>query len=171
MNRAEVIKLITILSINYRNWPGEDKEEDTVLLWESMLADMSFEIGQAAVKMHISRSVYPPTIADIRDAAATITAPKTIEAIEAWDMITDAIRKYGFYRETEAMESLPEDVAQMAKRFGWRELCLSENVDTLRAQFRMAWETQAKRQREDRLIPHEVKALIESSGIIRRLEG
>jgi len=171
LNRAEVIKLIRVLSANYRNWPADGKEEDTVLLWESMLADITFDVGQAAVKAHLSRSVYPPTIADIRDAAAMIESPHVMDAIEAWDLIGRAIRKYGYYRQEEAMASLPEDVAEMARRFTWSELCHSENVDTLRAQFRMAWDAQAKRIRDHGVMPRDIRELIESSGIIKRIGG
>lgn len=171
MNRPEIIKLVALLSANYRNWPADGKEEDTVMLWESMLGDITFDIGLAAVKTHLSRSVYPPTIADIRDAAALIESPPVVDAIEAWDLIGRAIRKFGYYRQEEAMASLPDDVAEMARRFTWNELCHSENIDTLRAQFRMAWESQAKRIKEYGVMPKDIRELIESSGIIKRIGG
>lgn len=169
MNRREIIKLIGVLSANYRNWPAEGKEEDTVMLWESMLSDIPYEIGAAAVKMHMSKSVYPPTIADIREATAHINAPHQMDAMEAWNLISQAIRKYGFYRQKEAIESLPEDVAKMVDRFGWRELCYSTNIDTIRAQFRMAWETMQKRQHQERLMPANVLQMIENNAV-KRLE-
>jgi len=134
-----------------------------------MLQDIPIDVAQAAVMAHLSQSVYPPTVADIRSAAEKITAPNRLEAIEAWELIVKAIRKYGYYREAEAMASLPPEIADMARRFTWEALCTSENVDTLRAQFRMAWDTQTKRQREDRLIAPTVMKLIESSGAIKRL--
>lgn len=167
MNRAEVIKLIRVCSANYRNWPEEGKEQDTVMLWESMLADMPYEIGKAAVKAHISRSVYPPTIADIREAARSLTESH-ISAIESWGMVTEAIRKYGYYNEQKALESLPPEVASMVRRFSWRELCLSEQPDVMRAQWRMAWENHVKNEKEYGVLPQDVKVLIE--GAVKRLE-
>lgn len=168
MNRAEVIKLIRLLSVNYRDWPAEGKEADTVALWETMLSDISFEVGQAAVKTHMSRSPFPPTIADIRDAATMITSPKSLDAIEAWGMISKAIQRYGFYRQEEAIASLPQEVADMVHRFGWRELCYNTNIDTLRAQFRMAWETMDKRRKEERKLPADVLEIMQ--GAVKRLE-
>ena len=170
MNNSDIIKLIRILSANYKNWPQEGKEEDTVALWDMMLSDIPLEVAKKAVQMHISKSVYPPTVADIREAAAKISKPRTLDAIEAWDMICTAIRKYGFYREEEGINSLPDDVATMAKRFTWRELCLNDNIDTLRAQFRMAWETQSKRLHEQHILPAELVDMIETSGVIKRLQ-
>lgn len=169
MNQSDIIKLVRILSANYRNWPEEGKEEDVVSLWEMMLSDMPVEVAKRAIQFHLSKSVYPPTIADIREAAAKVSQPRTLDAIEAWEMICTAIRKFGFYRELEGMASLPDDVARMAKRFTWRELCLNENIDTLRAQFRMAWETQSKRMHEQNILPVELVDLIESSSLVKRL--
>ena len=171
MNRKEIIKLIRVLSANYRGWPEEGKEEDTVLLWESMLADMPYEIGQAAVKAHMSRSVYPPTIADIRQAAIDLTTHQ-ISASESWQMVVDAIRRFGYYNEDKAMASLPPEVTEMVRRFGWYELCMSEEPDVLRAQWRMAWENKIKNDREFGVLPPDVKALAEGAAQrFKMLEG
>ncbi len=159
MQETEIIKLISVCSANYRGWPEEGKGKVTVELWSTMLGDIPFEVVQAAVKMHLSKSVFPPTVADIRQAAADIMNPSYLTAIEAWDAISRAIRKFGYYREIDGLASLPEEVRQMTERFSWRELCLSENIDTLRAQFRMAWETQQKRNHEQYLYPADVKRI------------
>lgn len=170
MEQQDALKLITICSANYRNWPEPGKEAATVDLWTMMLGDIPFAIAQAAVMTHMSQSAFPPTVADIRSAAEKITSPNRLEAIEAWDLILRAIRNYGYYRESEALASLPPEVANMVRRFTWEALCTSENIDTLRAQFRMAWETQSKRQREERLMPPEVRQLLEAPGLIKRLQ-
>jgi hypothetical protein len=173
VNNTEIIKLIRILSANYRNWPEEGKEADTVELWAMMLSDIPIETAQQAIMMHISRSVYPPTVADIREAASRFSGPPTMDAMDAWEYITGAIRRYGLYRESEALASLPDEVARMAKRFGWRELCTNENPDTLRAQFRMAWETQNKRSKEKAVLApalvEKLEAGFPESNLIKRL--
>src|SRR5690625_6588252 len=101
MNKTEIIKLIRVLSANYRNFPEQGKEQDTVMLWESMLDDMDYDTGRAAVKAHIARSPFPPTIADIRDSAVMLSNHDSMDAIEAWGEIVKAIRKYGFYNQAE----------------------------------------------------------------------
>lgn len=170
MNKEDALKLITICSANYKNWPEQGKEVATVDLWTMMLQDIPPEVAQGAVMAHLARSPYPPTISDIRNAAIAVTEPKRLEAIEAWELINQAIRKYGYYREAQALASLPPEVADMARKFTWESLCTSENEETLRAQFRMAWETQTKRAREDKQIAPVVMKMIESSGLIKRLE-
>jgi hypothetical protein len=70
------------------------------------------------------------------------------------------------------MASLPPDVADMVRRFSWRELCLSEQPDVLRAQWRMAWENKLKNDREFGVLPPDVKALAEGAAQrFKMLEG
>jgi len=48
---------------------------------------------------------------------------------------------------------------------------LSEQPDVIRAQWRMAWESHSKQVREHGVLPAAVRGIIESSGVIKRLEG
>lgn len=160
MNRKEIINLLAIATANFPNMQEKDMKP-TAILWEKSLSDIDYQTAESALLKVLSTSRFFPTIADIREATAQITQPRVLDAIEAWGMIVEAIRKYGYYRQKEAMESLPVEVAEMVKRFTWNELCLSENVETLRAQFRMAWETQSKRKKELGVLPTEIRSLIE----------
>lgn len=160
MNRKEIINLLGIATANFPNMQERDMKP-TAILWEKSLSDIPYDIAEKALIKVLATSKFFPTIAEIREAAADITQPRTMDAIEAWGLVIKAIRRYGSHRESEAIASLPEDVAQMVKRFGWRELCLNENPDTLRAQFRMAWETQSKRENDMRLLPTDIKNAIE----------
>ncbi|MEH7355099.1 replicative helicase loader/inhibitor [Neobacillus drentensis] len=170
MNRKEIINLLGIATANFPNLQQKEMKP-TAILWEKALADIPYEVAEKAVIKVLSTSKFFPTIAEIRDATAQITQPRTLDAIEAWGMIVQAIRKYGYYNQGAALQSLPEDVAEMVKRFTWRELCLSENVETLRAQFRMAWETQSKRTNELKALPTEIRLLLEgATQNIKRIE-
>jgi hypothetical protein len=160
MNRIEIINLLGIATANFPNLQQKEMKP-TAVLWEKSLADIPYEIAEKAVIKVLSTSKFFPTLAEIREATAQITQPRTIDAIEAWGLILQAIRKYGYYSEGDAMRSLPEDVAQMVKHFTWRELCLSENPETIRAQFRMAWETKSKRTNEMKALPADIRMMIE----------
>lgn len=160
LDRKEIINLLGIATANFPNMQQKDMKP-TAVLWEKALSDIPYNVAEKAVIKVLSTSRFFPTIADIREAVAQITQPRTLDAIEAWGLVVGAIRKFGYYRQGEAMESLPDEVAQMVKRFTWRELCLNENPDTLRAQFRMAWETQSKRKDEMKSLPTEIRQLIE----------
>lgn len=160
MNKREIINLLAIATANFPTMQERDMKP-TAILWEKSLSDIPYDIAEKALIKVLSTSRFFPTIAEIREAAVQITHPRTLDAIEAWSLINQAIRKYGYYREKEGLESLPPEVAEMAKRFSWRELCLNENPDTLRAQFRMAWETQSKRKKEVMALPTEIRTMID----------
>lgn len=160
MNRSEIINLLGIATANFPNMQQREMKP-TAILWEKSLGDIPYHVAEKALIKVLSTSKFFPTIAEIREAAAQITQPRTMDAMEAWGLIVDAIRKFGYYREGDAIRWLPEDVGAMVKRFTWRDLCLSESPETLRAQFRMAWETQSKRNAEMRAIPAEIRMMIE----------
>lgn len=161
MNRKEIVNLLGIAVANFPRLQEKDMKP-TVVLWEKSLKDLSYEVAEKALLKVLSTSKFFPTVSEIRQAASDLTQPRTMDAIEAWGLIGQAIRKFGSYREADAMAWLPEDVAQMAQQFTWREICLNENPDTLRAQFRMAWETQSKRNKEVRALPFEIREMLES---------
>jgi hypothetical protein len=160
MNRNEIVNLLGIATANFPRLQDKDMKP-TAVLWEKSLSDISYDIAEKAMIKVLSTNKFFPTIAEIREAAAQLTQPRTMDAIEAWGLIVKAIRKFGYYRQVEAMEFLPDDVAQMVRQFTWRELCLNENPDTLRAQFRMAWDTQSKRTKEMSALPSDIKETIE----------
>jgi hypothetical protein len=148
VKRTEVIKLIGLCSVNYRNWPEPDKMEMLTALWLKMLDDTEFFIAEAAVEKYLAESVYPPTIADIRARIADITVIKEKTAIEAWDDVKNAIRKYGWYREKEAMQSLGGVTHKVIDSIGFKTLCMSENEMADRAHFLKVYDVLAARERE-----------------------
>lgn len=170
MNKKEIINLLAIATANFPTLQEKDMKP-TAILWEKSLSDVDYKTAEAAVLKVLSTSKFFPTLAEIREAIAQLTQPRQLDAMEAWGLIIEAIRKYGYSRQREALDSLPEDVAGMVKRFTWWELCMSESPETLRAQFRMAWETQSKRKKEMSALPTEIRNLIEGTSNQLRIEG
>ena len=152
MKQADIIKLITLCSVNYRNWPEPGKEEALVALWSSSLSDVDFEIASMAVQKYMLESVYPPTVADIRSRVADFVAPREKSGIEAWGDVKTAIRKFGYYNEAKAMASLTGPTKQVVESIGFRTLCMSDNEMADRAHFLKVYETIAKRERDDALL-------------------
>lgn len=166
---SDLTKLMMICSANYKGWPEEGKEDATLALWQMMLDDIPTETLKKAIVIHLSRSKYPPTIHELREAADRLSSPQQMDAIEAWAQVTKAVRLYGYYRQQEALASMSDDVAGMVRSFGWQEICMNDNPDTLRAQFRMAWETQNKRKKEVSLFAPELVAMLEMPNLVKRL--
>lgn len=160
MTAREVMTLIAMATSVHPSLQEKDMRP-TLEVWRKIIGDIPYDVAQQAVATVIASSKFFPTPAEIREAAALITQPRSLDYMEAWGLITDAIRKYGHYREAEALASLPADVAEMARQFGFRNLCLNEQPEVLRGQFRMAWETRTKRQDELKKLPTEIRTMIE----------
>ena len=171
---AKVLKLL------YKAYPkgGITPDEDTVLLWNEMLADMPDDLILAAVKRLIALSTYPPTIAEVRKNA--VEAVQDVEGrltgAEAWGIVQNAIGRYGYMQQAEALASMPPDVAQLVKRFGWKELCM-EPINTtgvMRGQFIKAYDATAARTKEQLQIPASLRegiAALSSGMKMKQIEG
>lgn len=124
--------------------------QDAVKIWYKMLKDLDYRTAEIAIMDHISSSEFPPSIADIRHKCAKqkVLIP---DWGEAWAQVQIAIRKFGSYREIEAVESLDELTRETVKRIGFKSLCMTDmdNEMANRAQFRDIYNAIANRRLEN----------------------
>ena len=132
MTKKELLNIFPILSNEYSNFVVN---EEKLLVWYELLRDLDTRFVKCAVLMHISESKYPPTVAEIRKKALSLSKPKELNGLEAYNEVVKAINTYGFRRVNEAYNSLPTEIVKVIKNIGWRELCLSNSPDTIRKQF------------------------------------
>lgn len=161
MKKSEMAQLLTVIAAAYPKFPAIN----TVMvdIWFEMFKDIDYQVAQVAVKKIILESTFPPSIAELRQTIAEITTPKELklDAAQAWGEVTRAIKNYGMYREEEALASMSPRTAQIVKYIGWQNICTTEELDVLRGQFRKMYETTETREKQDRLIPADMKAMIE----------
>lgn len=167
MNAAE---FGTIAAAIKAAWPSANIMPDRMSkdVWFTMLSDLDYQCCLAAIKQIMSTSVFAPSIAEIRKACTEITAQPEVSWDTGWMLVDKAVHRYGYMREAEAAASLPEPVREVVKRLGWQNICASENVDIIRANFRMAYEGQQKERRYNAQIPQGVLA---ERNNLRALEG
>lgn len=96
MTKSETVQLFVIIkSLFPRDEAFRNATPDMVSAWTEMLGDIPFDHAKAAVKAAVATSPFPPSIAEIRDYATRLTAPKRLSADEAWGIAQDVIRTYG----------------------------------------------------------------------------
>lgn len=189
MTKSETVQLFVIIkSLFPRDDAFRNATPDMVSAWTEMLADIPFDHAKAAVKAAVATSPFPPSIAEIRDYATRLTAPKRMSADEAWGIASECIRKYGLQtrriapdaevvtvvrvgepvrvrpsgREYEAKFHCPPEVWEMLKRMGYADIVRSENPDVVRGQFMRAWSGHDAEQKEQRvlgIVPEILKAI------------
>lgn len=171
MTKGEVAKLLVVLAASYPKFEVDDVK---VQVWYEMLGDLDYAVASMAVKKIIMQNTFPPAIAEVRKAAIEISSPMGLTAAEAWGEVIKAIRNYGYYREKEVMASMSPITAQVVRYMGWREICLSEEPEILRAHFLKMYDQVAAREQEKQLLSPtmqtEIKKLANKYDI-RLIEG
>lgn len=131
-------------------------------LWFRMLQDIDYKIAEIALTKWVATNKWSPSIAEIRSMAAEITVGSISDWGEGWEQVLTAIRKYGMYQVDEAMNSFDEITREACKRLGFQNICMSENINQDRANFRMIYEQLAERQKADNQIPAKLRVMIGS---------
>lgn len=134
--------------------------QEAVALWYDELQDLDAKAVKAALRKWVATNKWSPSIAEIRESVVEFTTPKIKDWSEAFEDARQAIRRYGSYNPQEAMESLDDLTRETVKRMGYHDMCMSENHAADRANFRMIYETLAKREREDRQVTPDVRLFI-----------
>lgn len=152
MEKQDFAKLIKGLKESYPNFKIVESKEGFDM-WFLMLCDIPYPVLSKAVQKHIATNKYPPSIAEIRELA---TNSNSGDWSQGWDLVRQSLRKFGYYRSDEAIEwlrSLDPITGEVARRLGYQELCLSENLNVERANFRMAYETTLHRSKLQQQLP------------------
>lgn len=158
MTRTEFSKLMAFVTAAV----DRPVARPTLEAYFDMLQDLPYELAAVAIKKIIATDEYPtlPTIGKIRQAAAEISRGHILSAPEAWGMVLKAVHEYGYYREGEALASLPGQVAEVVRWMGWQTICMSEKISVDRGQFLRMYETHQKREQEQALLPPAVRDMM-----------
>ena len=159
MTRAETAMLLALMAAA---WPKFEPDDAKVALWHELFEDTDFRVAQVALKKLMLSSPYPPTIADMRREVLAVTTPPEdrITPAEAWGLVKKCFSKYSINREKEVLERLPGPVADTVRYMGWRELCMSDEGEIVRAQFMRMFDQVATRRREEALLPPAMRETI-----------
>jgi hypothetical protein len=168
MTQKEIANLVGLATANFPNMQDKDMRP-TANLWLKLLGDIPYEIAENALLKVLSTAKYFPTVAEIREAAISLTTQETPSAIEGWGELMVAVRRHGYYGAEAALDSLSPITRKVAEMIGWAEICHCEEIDVLRGQFRMAYEQYAKREKEAQVLLPELRGLLKP--IIKELTG
>lgn len=118
MNKKEFATVASILRKAY----GSDRimpDDGATDVWYGFLKDIDYPVMRAAVSQYIAANKFPPAISELREVAVKIMVEPALPWDEAWGLVLKSIRKFGYMREAEALESLPEVPRRIVSRFGY----------------------------------------------------
>lgn len=149
MNKQEILKAVAPLQLAFKG----NLDDARMRLYVEMLSDIPPQILEAAVKKLIMTNKFLPSIAEIRETAygikGTISGTAVPDESEAWGEVVKAIRSVGYYRKPKFSN---EAITTAVNNIGWQDICMTtiEGMNTLRAQFRRAYQLAAQRQKDNR---------------------
>ena len=145
--------------------------EQAMELWFNQLQDIPYDVATLTLNKWVATNKWSPCIADIREQAAGIVHGAPKDWGEAWQEVLNAIRKYGSWQEKEALESMDETTRRVVNRLGFRNICTSEEITVDRANFRMIYEQEVQRAKQDAQIPPKLKELIAKTVLLLEQGG
>ena len=149
MNKQEILKAVAPLQLAFKG----NLDDARMRLYVEMLSDIPPQILEAAVKKLIMTNKFLPSIAEIRETAygikGTISGTAAPDESEAWGEVIKAIRSVGYYGKPKFSH---EVITVVVNNIGWQDICMTTNdgMNTLRAQFRRAYQLAAQRQKDNR---------------------
>lgn len=149
MNKQDILKAVAPLQLAY----NASLDDNRLRLYVEMLSDIPPSILEASVKKLIMTNKFLPSIAEIRETAygikGTISGTAAPDESEAWGEVIKAIQSVGYYRKPKFSH---EAITTAVNNIGWQDICMTtiEGMNTLRAQFRRAYQLAAQRQKDNR---------------------
>lgn len=140
---------------------------DTAMeLWYDMLKDMDYQSAYIGLKNHVATSKFAPTIADIRNGAV-ISQPQELNEMEAWSLVSKAIRNSG-YNSVEEFTKLPPLIQKaVGLPSQLRTWALDENYneEVVSSNFIKCYRNELARQKELQKMPQNVRNFIEKANV------
>ena len=168
MDKVSTTKAIAPLQLAFKG----ALEKDRLQFYVMMLSDIPPQILEVAVKKLIMTNKFLPSIAEIRETAygikGTISGTATPDESEAWGEVVKAIRSVGYYGKPKFSH---EAITAAVNNIGWQDICMTPNegMNTLRSQFRRAYQLAAQRQKDNR--DNAVLGISPSNEKLKRLTG
>lgn len=111
MTYDETLGIMAVLKAAYPAYyrdMGRKDAESIVGLWTELLSDEPLDVVAAAVKLHIAsdQKGFPPHVGAIRNAIVKLRQPEQMTELEAWALVSRAIRN-GTYGAQAEFERLP----------------------------------------------------------------
>lgn len=168
MEREEVQDFLAMMQATYPNFNPPNKTA-AVNAWKLALEDYEENQVYAAFKLYMqtNTSGFAPVPGQIIDKIHTMTAPQELNEMEAWSLVSKAIRNSG-YNSVSEFEKLPPLVQKaVGLPDNLREWAMTENLnlEVVMSNFQRAYKAELKRHEELQKMPQNVRQLIEKANV------
>ena len=167
MSRDEVKRIIQIMCATYPNYHPADLSS-TVDAWHFMLESYPYNQIAIALKAYITSddSGFAPSVGQLVAKLNTITAGNEPSELEAWSMVSKAIRN-GIHGAEEEFSKLPElvqkAVGNPSNLRQWAKTDVDSIENVIQSNFLRTYRNVLKRAEEVGRLPSDIKALMQTN--------
>jgi len=152
MTNNEMENILTIVISNYRNMFKDHNSENFVFLkntWQYLLGHLEYQQVYNGVMQHIADgNEFPPNAGQILNKLVKRTVSKD-EAYTSFDHIIYLIGRYGSWNYPKALEEMSNIEKKIMTKSYYDQLCMSENLDVARSQYRDYYLSLAERHEKE----------------------
>lgn len=167
MTRDETKKIIMVISASYPNFKPQDLRM-TVDVWHSMLDEYSYIQVSTALKAYIASdtSGFAPSIGQVIELMKKIEEPEELNEMEAWGLVSRAIRN-GYYGAEKEFEKLPPLVQKAVGTPGqlrnWSQSDIESLESVAQSNFLRSYRNEVRKKQETARMPENIRKLIEKT--------
>lgn len=166
MTRDEIKQLLMRIQTVYPNWKPQTDLRFVVETWNEYLFEYSYEQMLLALKAFISTdtSGFAPNIGQLIEKARMISCPEELNEMEAWALVSKALRN-GYYGAEEEFEKLPpliqKAVGQPSQLRQWAQTESISIENVVQSNFLRTYRSVVNRSNEVARMPVEIRKMIE----------
>jgi hypothetical protein len=157
MTKSQATRLVAGLMAPYRT--AATITGETFDAYVEDILDLDYEPAALAIKQLRQTATFLPSIAEVRQAAAEITAGHLPDGDQAWAEVVHQIRTVG---HTGRPAWSHPAIAETVRAMGWLELCASTNQVADRAHFLRLYANARTRHDQTRLVDPTTRQLASS---------
>lgn len=166
MTEKEVRQLLAMTQAVYPNYNPPSREA-AVNAWLICLSQYDNNVVMAAFKAYITTdtSGFAPSIGQLLDKLHTIQSPQELNEMEAWSLVSKALRN-GCRGAVEEFNKLPplvqKAVGSPDNLRNWSQTDINSIENVVQSNFMRTYRIVVKREREYQKLPADVQTLIEN---------
>ena len=166
MTETEVRKFLAMTQAVYPNYNPPSREA-AVNAWLMCLSEYDNNVVMAAFKAYITTdtSGFAPSIGQLLDKLHTIQNPQELNEMEAWSLVSKALRN-GYYGAVEEFNNLPplvqKAVGSPDNLRNWSQTDTNSIENVVQSNFMRSYRLVVNRENEIKKMPADVRTLIEN---------
>lgn len=169
MTRDECKKLIMVIATSYPNFKPNNLSQ-VVDIWHMMLEGYDYNEIAMALKTYIltDTSGFAPSIGQLVGKARDI-GTNELNEMEAWALVSKALRKASYYAEEEFNKLPPpvqKAVGSPSQLRNWSQTDIDSVENVIQSNFMRTYRTVMKRENEMSKLPTEFRQMLEQRNTI-----